>query len=109
MKYYNTKFIREYIEQHMDQIESVYCFMYEDWNRTCDIVFKDGDFYTGFNWESKYLEVAGIMGSLWETPAMGIKFKDGRTETIECWVDDGECESNKQIRERKASAETREG
>ena len=104
MKHYNTKFIREYIEQHKEQIESVECFMREDWSWTCDTVFKDGEFCKGFDWKGKYLEVAGITGSTWATPTMEVEFKDGRTEIIECWIDDGERVSERQIMEQKAFA-----
>ncbi len=90
MKHYNKKFIREYIENHKEQIESVECFMREDWSWTCDTVFKDGEFCKGFDWKGKYLEVAGITGSTWATPTMEVEFKDGRTEIIECWIDDGD-------------------
>ena len=104
MKHYNTKFIREYIEQHKEQIESVDCFMREDYGWTCETVFEDGEFCKGFDWKGKYLEVAGITGSTWATPTMEVEFKDGRTEIIECWIDDGERVSERQIMEQKAFA-----
>ena len=104
MKHYNTKFIREYIEQHKEQIESVDCFMREDYDWTCETVFEDCEFCKGFNWKDDYLRVAGITGSTWATPTMEVEFKDGRTEIIECWIDDGERASERQLREQKAFA-----
>ena len=88
MKHYNAKFIKEYIEDYNEQIDRVDCFMREDWSRTCDTVFKNGEFCKGFDWKSNYLEVAGITGSTWATPTMEVAFKDGRTEMIECCFSD---------------------
>ena len=104
MKHYNKKFIREYIENHKEQIESVECFMREDYGWTCETVFEDGEFCKGFNWKDDYLRVSGLTGSTWATPTMEVEFKDGRTEIIECWIDDGERASERQIREQKAFA-----
>ena len=102
MKHYNTKFIREYIEQHKEQIVRADCFMREDYSWTCETVFEDGQLRKGFNWNDNYLRVAGITGSTWATPTMEVEFIDGHTESVECWIDDGERVSERQIREQKA-------
>lgn len=104
MKHYNTSFIKSYIEERKEQIESVNCGMREDWGWTADTVFENGEFVSKFDWQGKWLEVAGIDGSAWATPIMEVDFKDGRTEIVECWIDDGEKASEQQIREQKAFA-----
>lgn len=63
MKNYNTAFIKEYIEEHRDEIESVDCGMKEDWNWTADTVFSDGELDHSYNWNSESINVAGISGS----------------------------------------------
>lgn len=90
MKHYNTDFIKKYITDNKDQIDSVFCFMAEDVPSTSDVVFADSDFKKGFNWKSQYLKVRGIDGSTWATPSMEIWFKDGKIKEMECWIDDGE-------------------
>ena len=104
MKHYNTKFIKKYIEEHKRQILSVHCGMREDWYWTADKVFENGELSYDYDWESENISVAGITGSTWETPVMEVEFDDGRTEIVECWIDDGEVVSENQIRRQKRFA-----
>lgn len=104
MKKYNTNFIKSYIEEHKKEIESVFCGMREDWSWTEDTVFEDGEFSSYYDWNKKHITVAGISGSTWATPVMKVEFKDGRTEIVDCYVDDGEQASKSQIANQKAFA-----
>lgn len=100
MKKYDTAFIKKYIKEREDKIEFVVCGMKEDWNWTAETVFQDGDFEREYDWDSKSIVVAGIPGSTWATPIMEVTFKDGRTEIVPCYFDDGNIASPAQIAEQ---------
>lgn len=104
MKHYNTNFIKNYIEQHKDDIDSVYCGMKEDWHWTADKIFENGKYSDDFDWKSEHISVCGISGSTWATPVMEVSFKDGRTEIVNCYEDDGEQVSTYQIAQQKMFA-----
>lgn len=104
MKKYSTNFIKNYIEEHKLDIDYVECGMQEDWLWTCETVYKKGEFVDGYDWQSKHLSVNGISGSSWATPVMRVNFKDGNTEIIECYVDDGAHENLSQIAWQKTFA-----
>lgn len=104
MKKYDTAFIKEYIEGRKDEIESVCCGMKEDWSWTAETVFRDGEFEPSFKWDSKSINVAGISGSTWATPIMEVSFKDGRTEIVDCFFDDGNVAPANQIAQQMAFA-----
>ena len=104
MKKYNTNFIKSYIEEHKKEIKSVSCGMREDWSWTEGTVFDDGEFSFGYNWNEEHITVAEISGSTWATPVMKVEFKDGRTEIVDCYVDDGETVSQTRIAEQMAFA-----
>lgn len=101
-KKYNTSFIKNYIKQHKEEIETVSCGMREDWSWTAETVFEDGEFSSEYDWEKENISVAGISGSTWATPVMEVEFKDGRAEIVECYADDGEKASQQQIAQQKA-------
>lgn len=101
MKHYNTSFIKNYIEEHKDDIVSVDCGMKEDWFWTAATIFLDGKYSDDFDWEIEHISVAGISGSTWATPVMEVNFKDGRTEIVNCYEDDGEKVSPEQIAQQK--------
>lgn len=103
-KKYNTSFIKNYIEEHKEEIETVSCGMREDWSWTAETVFWDGEFSSEYDWEKENISVAGISGSPWATPVMEVEFKDGRTEIVECYADDGEQASKQQIAWQKVFA-----
>ncbi len=102
MKKYNTCFIKNYIEEHKEEIETVTCGMREDWGWTAETIFEDGELSTDYNWESEHISVAGISGSTWATPVMRVEFKDGREEVVDCYEDDGEKASQSQIAQQMA-------
>lgn len=104
MKKYDTNFIKSYIDERKEEIKSVSCGMREDWSWTEGTVFEDGEFYSKYNWNEEHISVAGIAGSTWATPVMRVEFKDGRTEIVDCYVDNGEQVSKSQIAEQKAFA-----
>lgn len=97
---YDTQFIKKYIQEHKDEIESVDCGMKEDWNWTAETVFSDGKLHSCYKWDSKSINVAGISGSTWATPIMLVLFKDGRTEIVGCFLDDGSIAPPYQIAEQ---------
>ena len=96
-KKYNTSFIKNYIEEHKGEIETVTCGMREDWGWTNNTVYENGKLCGGYKWKSEHISVAGISGSSWATPVMRVEFKDGREEIIDCYVNDGEQASQSQI------------
>jgi hypothetical protein len=102
MKNYSTKIIKEYIEKNKELIEEVYCGMREDWSWTAEAVFEDNDYTIDLNRDS--VSIAGIGGSTWATPIMEITFKDGRTEIVPCYEDDGERENEYRITQQKMYA-----
>ena len=104
MKYYNPKFIKQYIAQHQSEIEEVELGMDEDWSWTAETIFERGKFSRHHNLGGDRVEVAGIVGSVWATPIMAVTFKDGHVERVECWVDDDETVSPADIAKRKAFA-----
>ena len=104
MKHYNTKFIKEYIEEHKEEIESVSCGMREDWSWTVDMVFAKGKFLEDYNWQSDYICVYGIDGSIWATPVMEVTFKNGGRDIIECFADDGDVADERKVRACKSFA-----
>lgn len=104
MKKYNTVFIKNYIEEHKGEIESVQCGMREDWNWTAETVFENGQYSMDYDWNSENISVAGISGSTWATPIMEILFKDGRREILDCYKDDEEQEDASYIARQKAFA-----
>lgn len=101
-KKYDTSFIKNYIEEHKEEIETISCGMREDWSWTEKTVFENGGLSDDFDWNEEHISVAGISGSSWATPVMKVEFKDGRTEIVECYVNDGEQVSKQQIARQKA-------
>lgn len=105
MNKYSTGFIKQYILNNITEISKVNCGMKEDWHWTCDTVW---DIHNGFDddydWDSDYIEVAGITGSIWATPVMEVYFNDGRTEIVPCFVDDGIVERLSKIEQCKMFA-----
>lgn len=104
MKNYNATFIKNYIKEHKAEIETVTCGMREDWSWTAETVFKNGELSSDYDWNKKTISVAGISGSTWATPVMEVEFKDGRTEIVDCYEDDGERTSQSQIAQQMAFA-----
>ena len=104
MKYYNPKFIKQYIEQHRAEIEEVELGMDEDWFWTAETIFEDGEYSSRRSLDGNRITVAGIDGSVWATPIMAVTFKDGRVERVECWTADGKAEDPASIERRKAFA-----
>lgn len=104
MKKYNTNFIKNYIDEHKKEIETVNCGMREDWGLTAETVFENGELSSDYDWSKEHISVAGISGSTWATPVMEVEFKDGRTEIVDCYEDDGEIASQIQIAQQMAFA-----
>lgn len=100
MRKYYTAFIKQYIEEHKDEVESIDCGMMEDWFYTAETIFSGGQFNPSYSWDSTSINVAGITGSTWATPVMQVLFKDGRIEIVNCFFDDGGIASLQQIAEQ---------
>lgn len=101
MNKYDTAFIKKYIEERREEIDTVDCGMREDWFWTAETVFENGEFSKEYAWGRKSITVAGIDGSTWATPTMEVCFKDGRTELVPCYFYDGHDAPVKQIEEQK--------
>ena len=86
MRVYNTKLIRDFIEDNKNEIHSVICGMREDWSWTADKVFYDGEYIEDLSGEE--VNIAGITGSTWATPIMEIEYKNGNIQTFDCYKDD---------------------
>lgn len=104
MKDYNTAFIKQYIKEHKDEIESVDCGMREDWFWTACTVYEDGQFSDDYDWGSKSIRVAGICGSVWATPVMSVHLKNGDDRIVECFLSDGNSAAASEIARMKAFA-----
>lgn len=89
MKFYSTKLIKNYIEEHKNNIKSVECGMSEDWLWTSGTVFSSGKYLSEFDWNEDNILVSCIRGSAWATPVMLVRFMDGSAEIVECYEDDG--------------------
>lgn len=87
MKYYNTAFIKSFITENKDRIETIEAGMKEDWDWTAKTLYEEGAFRKGFNWNKEHLEVAGIRGSKWATPVLQVCYKDGTKEIVCCYTD----------------------
>lgn len=99
MKYYSTNIIREFIEAHKENIETVECGMREDWSWTADTIYSNGEYQIDVSGSS--VRIAGINGSYWATPIMEVTYKDGRREILDCYTDDNETASADEIRRMK--------
>lgn len=106
MKYYNAKFIKDFIEKRKDEIKTVEVGMQEDWNWTSETIFdqKEGFSYPLDSREDNKIVIAGINGSTWATPVMRAIYKDEHIEIVECWEDDGNIESEIKINKQKVFA-----
>lgn len=110
MKKYNTQFIKDFIEKNAENIDFVVCGMKEDWNWTSEKVYtQENGFKRGFDWNSKHIRVAGIKESVWATPVMKVCYKDGTSEVIECFVDNGEEADQENITMKMAFAKATGG
>lgn len=106
MKYYNAKFIKDFIEKRKDDIKVVEVGMSEDWSWTAKTIFNEKE---GFSYpldlrKDNKIEIAGINGSTWATPVMRVIYKDEHIEIVECWEDDGNITSEIEINKQKAFA-----
>lgn len=118
MKYYSTKKIKDYIEANKEKILTVECGMREDWSWTAMPVYcttcqedkkeyvkeykkiwpyDENGYYSGIDWHSKYLYIAGINGSYWATPVMFVTFIDNSQEIIPCWEEDERSATSSEI------------
>lgn len=88
MKSYDAERIKAYIEENKDNIRSVSIGLKEDWSQTNDLCYEDGKFRMNLN--RKKLTVMGISGSHWATPCMRVTYKDGTSEVLYCFSDDGD-------------------
>lgn len=50
MKKYNANFIKNYIEQHKEEIIRVHCGMREDWSWTAETIFENGELSSDYDW-----------------------------------------------------------
>lgn len=79
MRKYNTKYIREYIESHKEEICCVLCGFIEVWLGSSCVVFCDGDYKIDlFRLNSRFEN--GTM----RTPYMQVMFNDGSISYLMC-------------------------
>ncbi len=90
MKCYDFEKAKELIAKHGEEVKEASLGMHEDWTWTAETIFEDGEFTQELKDGDK---IAGINGSGWATPVLEIEFKDGRTETFNCFK--GESTGNK--------------
>lgn len=87
MKCYDYDTIKDFFDEHNDEIKVLYIGMAEDWTQTCS------KFTSGFDYQivkkGQHLFVRGIPGSTWATPVMKVVYKNGLEEILPCWFDDG--------------------
>lgn len=102
MKYYNTQLIREFIESHKNDIDTVECGMREDWSWTAETVFSNGNYDIEMSGAS--VTIAGIDGSYWATPVMEVTYKDGRREIVNCYTADEKTATADETRRMKQVA-----
>lgn len=83
MKYYDPKFMRNYIEEHKSEIDYVEAGMAEDWFWTVDTIYADGIYFIGLYKDT--VEIAGITGSRWASPMMKVYYPDGTMREVLCY------------------------
>ena len=95
MKYYSYDIIKDFFDEHKDEIKALYIGMAEDWTQTCS------KFTSGFDYQiikkGWHLYVRGIPGSLWATPVMKVVYKNGLEEILPCWFEEGEKISEEKV------------
>lgn len=83
MKDYDFKKAMEYINEHKEELLEVSLGMKEDWSWTAETIFSENEFKVDLTDEK--LDIAGITGSGWATPAMLVETKDGEEKFIDCY------------------------
>lgn len=81
MRKYDFAKAREIIGKHAATLEKATLGMAEDWWWTGEVVWEAGTFVKDLK---PGLEIAGIDGSSWATPAIKLDFKDGTTKFHPC-------------------------
>lgn len=92
---FDWKKAKEFIDANSDKIASVTVGLAEDWTYTSGEVYENGKYIPQ---EDTYVYAS----SSWATPAMDIEYKDGNTETVECWVIGSNPESYFELSESEA-------
>lgn len=82
MKYYDYKKAKSLIEENKDNLSTASLGMHEDWFWTADTVWMDGEYKVEL---IEGLEIDGIDGSKWATPALQLEYKDGSEKMIPCF------------------------
>lgn len=95
MKCYSYDIIKDFFDEHKDEIKALYIGMAEDWTQTCS------RFGFRFNFQivkkGQHLFVRGIPGSIWATPVMKVVYKNGLEEILPCWFEEGEKLSEEEV------------
>ena len=97
MKYYDAKRVRELIKAEGDAIKSITLGMKEDLSWTASVVYRYGR--TLVNLDKDTVTAGGTKGSIWATPIMMVEYNDGRTETMDCYIDD-DIEASDKLKEQ---------
>lgn len=71
--------LKEFIEQHKTELESVVAGLSEDWGYTSGEVWNSKEGY--INQDDTYVYAS----SPWATPAIDVTFKNGDSQSLECW------------------------
>jgi hypothetical protein len=83
MKKYDYAKAQKLILKNQKKLATASLGMQEDWSWTAETVFDDGKFTAVLSGEPT---IGGIKGSAWATPTLELKFKDGTTKHLECFV-----------------------
>ena len=86
MAEYDFQKAKKLIQLNSDLIESAHLGMAEDWFWTAETVFEDGKFTIDL--EEDGLLIAGIKSSIWATPVIELRMKDGREVVKNCYAGD---------------------
>jgi hypothetical protein len=87
MKKYSAEILRQVIESEGGNIDTITLGMREDWGATASVIYRAGKLVTRLG--KNVVRNAGISGSIWATPIMKIKYKDGKTELKDCYFVSG--------------------
>lgn len=88
-KRYDYELAQRMIQMKSDALSEALMGMEEDWFWTAETVYEGGKFTIDISEEP---EIGGISSSHWATPAMLLKYKDGREEFVDCYTGESDRE-----------------
>lgn len=86
MKLYNFELAKQIIKEKMPLgLKEVSLGMKEDWFFTSDVIWNISN---GFSDDFQNKSILSISSSDWATPTIELIFKDGKKETIDCFIEE---------------------